>query len=358
MDGGNGFVPVQPVSKALVKGDAEKGELLAVMYPKGLDLADADGDFADSTLAIKSMTTSLIQNGGQLDLEHDGEVLPAEAASITEVFTIQKSDSRFHNWKDYKGNPTDVTGGCAVQIQIDDPGLRKAYRDGEWDGVSVFGPAVVEDVDIKAASQRVAARMGAKENDMTKEEMQALLDAQEAKMATLFKSAVAEAVKEVKDAGKPAEMSAEEKAAADLKAKQEEAPVFSGDPTDPEALATYENALRGHELRKAIASGDMTADKLAEMRKSMGATAPTVAELNEAGIKAEESDSKEVRDLQVKLFKSQNKSNVPVRMGNGGDAEAELRKSQHDEGMAIAGLMNGMMGNHPDSGGMKVVSGS
>jgi len=65
----------------LTKGDAEKGELLTVIWPKGL--ADQDGDFADSDAAIDSMMSSLIANGGAMDIEHDGNVLPRDAVSIT-----------------------------------------------------------------------------------------------------------------------------------------------------------------------------------------------------------------------------------------------------------------------------------
>lgn len=321
--------------QTLVKADPERGELLAVMWPKGL--ADEEGDFADSDEAIRSMTASLIRNGGKVDIEHKGDVLPPSAVQITEVFTIRKSDERFHGWKDYSGAEVDVTGGAAVKLQIDDPALRAKYRDGEWDGVSLFGPAAVEQVDTKAASHRVAARMGGmQEMDMTKEELQAALAAQKAEFAQLVKSAVDEALK-AKTA--PVEPKAEPKPAEGFNP-----PTFTGDPLDPEALSTYEKALRRFELQKAITSGTMTADKLAELRKSLTETQPSVEDLQEAGIEAKPEDNAKVRELQIQLFKAYKGSNAPERRGEQEDQEAKLAKAQYAESMELAKLVNAKMG--------------
>lgn len=331
--------------------DAERGELLTVIWPKGL--ADVDGDFADTESAIDSMMSSLIANGGAMDIEHDGEVLPREAVSITEVFTIRKSDERFADWKDYDGNAVDVTGGAAARIKINDSDLRAAYRDGDWDGVSLFGPAAVEHVDIVAASQRVAARMGStQENEMTQEELQAALAAQEAKFATLVKSAVEAALA----AKAPENTDGDNADGADTNAEVEAQPTFTGDVNDPQALADYENSLRGYELRKAIAAGNMSADDIAEMRKSMTESGPSVADLKEAGIEAKDGDSREVRALQVKLFKAQSRTNVPTRVeGTGLTAEEELAKSNEAEGLELAKLINENLGATPSSGGMRIV---
>ncbi len=339
---------------SLTKSDIDKGELLAVMWPKGL--ADVDGDFADTEAALESMTSSLIANGGQLDIEHDGKVLTREQARLTEVFLIQKSDPRFHGWKDYEGGTPDLTGGAAVKIQIDDPALRAAHRAGEFDGVSLFGPAAVEHVDILAASQRVAARMGGiQETEMTKEELQALLDAQRTQMADLVKSAVEGALKEKANETSKAEAEAKAKAEAEAKEKAETQPTFTGDVTDPEALADYEKALRGFELRQAISAGDMSANDIAEMRKSMQESGPSIADLTEAGIKAKAEDSKEVRALQVQLFKAQSGTNVPVRRGSTDEVD-ELAKSQEAEGMLLGALINQNLGGAPVTGGMRVVN--
>jgi hypothetical protein len=324
--------------------DAEKGELLTVIWPKGL--ADEDGDFADTDTAIDSMMESLIANGGKLDIEHEGDVLPRGAVAIQEVFTIQKSDDRFRDWKDYHGNAVDVTGGAAARIKINDQDLRTAYRDGDWDGVSLFGPAAVEQVDIKAASQRVAARMGGiQETEMTKEELQAILDAQKAGFAELSKS-----LKEVLAAKSE---KTEDAANATATAEAEQRPTFTGNVNDPQALADYENALRGYELRKAVSEGKMSADDIAEMRKAMAETGPSLSDLNEAGIEAKPEDSKEVRALQVQLFKARKRSNVPARTASAQDEVDELAKAATDEGLAIAQIANELMGSAPSS--MKVI---
>ncbi len=327
----------------LIKGDAEKGELLAVMWPKGL--ADVDGDFSDTVEAIKSMTSSLIQNGGALDIEHDGKVLAPEKAYVSEVFTIQKSDTRFHDWKDYEGKVQDVTGGAAVQIQINDPELRAGFRNGDWDGVSLFGPAAVEHVDIKAASRRVADQMGGKqEYEMTKEELEAALAAQETKMVSLFKSTIKEALADKSDTKPEGDNKPEPKG--------ETQPTFTGDVNDPQALKDYEMSLRSYEMRKAIAAGDMSADDIAEMRKSMQETGPTVADLKEAGIDAKDGDSKTVRELQTKLFKAQKASQAPVRNGNSGEVD-ELAKAQELEAGLLGKALNQHMGGM-STGGMQL----
>ena len=325
----------------------ELGELLNVIWPKGLK--DADGDFVDTTTAIDSILASLVANGGKVDIEHDGEVLPRDAVEIVEVFTIQKSDERFHGWKDYDGNEVDVTGGAASRIKINDPDLRAAYRNGDWDGVSLFGPAAVEQVDLVAASQRVAARMGGiQETEMTKEELQAILDAQNAQLASLAKSVV-ESVLAGQNAN-TTESSETDSNDAEPKAEVEAKPTFTGDVNDPQALADYENALRSYELRKSIADGSMSADDIAEMRKSMSENS---SELDaEAGVEAE--DSAEVRALKVKLFKAQRGTNVPSRSVSNDDVD-ELAKSAEAEGLAIAALMNEHLGNAPDAGGMRVI---
>jgi hypothetical protein len=334
---------------SLVKAD-EQGQLLSVMWPKGL--ADADGDFADSDTAIESMMSSLIANGGQLDIEHDGEVLTRDQARVTEVFRIQDHDPRFANWQDYDGNVVDVSGGAAVAIQIDDPALRKSFRDGEWDGVSLFGPAAVEEVDLKAASERVAARMGGGTNDMTKEELQAAFASFKGEVAEMIKSAATASVEP--KAADQADQAADQ--AADQVADQ--APVFDGDPANADDLEQYEKALRAHEIRKAIASGTMTADQIAEMRKSLAEKVPSVEQLKEAGIDASPEDSAELRKAQLQVFKLQKSSRVPARFDEGGDEEEQLEKSRLDLASEIAGIANRRIsGAGNGAANMKVVRG-
>jgi len=268
------------------------------------------------------------------------------------VFTIQQSDERFADWKDYDDNSVDVSGGAAARIQINDPDLRAAYREGEWDGVSLFGPAAVEQVDIVAASQRVAARMGGiPETEMTKDELQAILDAQKKNFAELAKS-----MKDILAAKSENDSGDNSNDGEGVTATSEEKPTFTGDVNDAQALADYESALRGFELRKSVASGDMSADDIAEMRKSMSEAGPTVDDLKEAGIDAKAGDSKDVRALQVKLFKAQKGTNVPSRRTSSENPEDVLAKAAQDEGLAIAKIMNEQLGNGPADGGMRLIS--
>jgi len=184
---------------------------------------------------------------------------------------------------------------------------------------------------------------------MTKEELQAILDAQRTQMADLAKSVV-EGVLAGQNTKPEGDAEANDENVVEAEAK----PTFTGDVNDPQALTDYETALRGFELRKAIASGDMSADDIAEMRKSMTEGGPSVEDLNEAGIEAKADDNKEVRDLQVKLFKARKGTNVPTRKVAVDEVD-ELAKSAEAEGLEIAKLMNEHLGNTQDAGGMRII---
>lgn len=336
----------------LIKGDAEKGEVLAVAYPLGV--ADADGDFVDTMEAIESMAHSFMKEGAQLDIEHNGEVLSKDDAYVKESFIVQKGDERFSNWPGYDGEPVDVTGAWAVKIQIDNPELRSAFRDGAWDGVSLFGPAAVEDVEIKAASQQTAQQGII---DMNQEELQGLLAAQEERLTEMVKSLL-----------EKSEAVADEEVVEEVEKASNALPTFTGDVTDPEALAEYEKALRAFELQKAIESGDMTADNLAEMRKALqnvdseeSAEEPAeeeapaeeaAEELEKSDLAPEEGDSEEVRELKAKLFKAQKASNAPVAAAT---SEEELAKSDKVE--LINDLVSRVNTPRSTGGGFNIVQG-
>jgi len=80
-----------------------------------------------------------MKNGARLDLEHDFDDLPADAAYPVESFIIQAGDSRFDgmeaNGKTY--NSEELAGGWGTVIKLEDEGLRKAYREGAWSGASI-----------------------------------------------------------------------------------------------------------------------------------------------------------------------------------------------------------------------------
>lgn len=299
---------------ALVKA-VDEGTLLAVMYAP--ERPDADGHLAGPEV-VRGMLHSLMRNGAELDIEHDGKVLSPEQAYVAEAFTVQKGDPRFADWKNYDGTPAgDLTGAAAVQINIDDPVLRASRARGDWDGISLFGVG-------EGVPERVITKSAPQEDTMTPEQLKQLTDSFSAGLAALQTALV----KSVTDLVKPGETQAEGAASADA------VPAFEGDPTDPAALESYEKALRAHELRKAVSSGKMTADQIAELRKSLSESGPTD---KDAGI--EKGDSKEVRDLKLRLFKAQRRSNAPAS----GERSPEKTQIELDvaEGLELAKALTG-----------------
>lgn len=321
--------------ETLIKSSGEN-ELLAVVYAP--ERPDDDGDFAEAAV-IKAMAHEYLRDHRQLDIEHDGKALSKNAAYVAESFIIAKGDSRFADWQDYDGNTVgDLTGAWANVIKLEDPALQKAYRDGELDGVSMFGRAAVERVDTKAASKRVADRLGKSrgtqgEIEMNKEEMLALFSGFKAEITTMVKSTL--------DALKPVEPKPENK-------PSPTAPVFKGSVTDPKALEQYENDLRAYEMQKALDAGTLTADKINEMRKSLAVGEPSDAE---AGI--ESADTPREKELKRDLFKARKARNAPERTDSGEGDEVSLTKANHDEGLAIAKVFNERRGT---SSGMKIVN--
>lgn len=214
----------------------EKGELLAVVYAP--EIRDADGDIADEVV-VKEMAYDWARNGGHLDVRHDGKPLPAERAFVAESFLIQKGDARFADMKDREGSSVDVTGGWAQVIKIEDEALRKGYRSGDWDGVSLQGQALLDpEEDEEGAAfgffKRLAKALGIKpeEDDMTKAELQ-----------EAFKGFKEEMMKELKPA-KPEDKKADPP-------KHEEI-IFKGDPRDPKAVKAHLEKLEEERLRKAV----------------------------------------------------------------------------------------------------------
>lgn len=216
---------IEPVYKSdgsvsfgtLVKSSAnfdDQGELTAVVYAP--NMRDAQGDIADADV-VKQMAHDFIANGASVDINHDGKPLPKEKARVAETFLVQKSDERFHGWKDTKGNPVDLAGAWATIIKIEDPELRKKYRSGDWAGVSMGGTAVVESEKSSDVVSRLAEALNqltartsnaepvTKSTDMTPQELEAVLT----KSNQTVLAGVAELLKGVapkqenKDAAKP-----------------------------------------------------------------------------------------------------------------------------------------------------------
>lgn len=229
--------------QALTKlGDS--GELLAVVYAP--EVRDSQGDIASAEV-IKAMAYGAAKDGVEIDLRHDGQPIGKDRAFIAEKFIVAKGDARFADWKDYDGKPVDLTGAWAIVVKIDDPKLRELYREGKWNGVSLFGPAQVEiektDIDAGAVADALAQKLKHREPDMTLEEIKKMLDERDARLVATFVEKIG--------AGKPTEPKQVEFDPLDIKqveqrlAKMErEAAASKVDWNDPEAVRAYRDSLR------------------------------------------------------------------------------------------------------------------
>jgi len=229
----DGSAHLQAMVKALDDFD-EKGELLIVGYAP--ELRDVDGDIADADLC-REMGHSFMREGAKLDIRHDGNIIERQKAYVAESFTIQKSDERFANWKDYDGTPVDVTGGWGALIKIEDPALRALYKSEGWNGVSFEGPAIVveEQPDwanrLTKAVDFIKGKLGITEpgepDDMNAQELEAALKKSNEGLLEGLKGILVPA----QAAPKP-----EPKAGDPL--------VFEGDPLKKEDVAAHQQKVR------------------------------------------------------------------------------------------------------------------
>lgn len=200
---GNGArgLELAPICKAGESFD-ERGEILAVVYAP--EHPDTDGDVADRE-AIRKCCHTFARSGLQVDIEHDGKVLPKDKAYVAESFIIQKGDPRFQGFKDDAGAAVDTEGAWGAIFKIEDPDLRRLYREGKWDGVSMFGHAEVEHLtksDSPALERFIRLLEGVSprpaqtdEDDMKPEELAKALNDNNAALATAVTAGVTEALK-------------------------------------------------------------------------------------------------------------------------------------------------------------------
>lgn len=192
----------------LVKASEDAGELLAVVYAP--EHRDSQGDIASAEV-IKDMAYDAAKRGVEIDLRHDGKPVGRERAYVAESFLIAKGDERFVGWTDRDGGAADLTGAWATVIKIEDPELRRLYREGEWGGVSMAGRAEVvatEKSDDEApgwftkALQAIGLGRVFNDNediDMKKEELQEILSAQFAELVKALKPEAAAEETQIED---------------------------------------------------------------------------------------------------------------------------------------------------------------
>ncbi len=242
----------------------EQGELLAVVYAP--ERVDAQGHFA-SVDVIKEAAHDWLANGGSIDLLHDGKKLAKDRVSVAESFIVQKGDTRFEGWKTYAGEPVDLAGSWAIVAKVHDEQLRRLYREGRWNGVSLAGPAILEQqksADADDILQALAEALRKKSinppqnEDMTPEQLQAALAANNTALVKGVSDAVGAAFAAVlekiaKPADKPPEVKPTEPKKLDLtdpkdvatliKQKRLEKLVEETDFDDAESLAHYQAEL-------------------------------------------------------------------------------------------------------------------
>lgn len=289
----------------------EKGEMLSVVYAP--EMIDSQGDIASAEV-IKDMMYEAAREGFDLDIRHDEKPLGKDAAFVAESFVIQKGDPRFADFTNYKGEKVDVTGGWATVIKIEDKALRKAYRDGEWNGVSMGGTAEFshekQDVDVKDFLTRLAESLRVNVSaygdiQMDAKELTALLKENNEALATTLVEVIGKILK-------PEETKGETNKSEEITAP----PADDGCPvkkpvlknaTDPKAVDQYRKDLANWKLAKEVDWDDP--DEVAEYQKAISAKPEdAAAEDEEAGVEKE--DSTEVADLKRRLAKAQRRSNA------------------------------------------------
>ncbi len=262
----------------LVKDDLldDQGQLTALVYAPGLD--DADGHFADKE-AIATMCKSFMRNGAQIDIRHNQEVLPREAAYVTECFIVKADDSEFKGTKDKLGRDVDIDGAWAIRMQIDNEDLRKAYRAGEWDGVSLFGPARVETVSKESSTDTIlealAARLGApteEDIDMKKEELTEVLKENNESLAKTITQGIGEVLSKALGKTEDPKPADPEPQKTEVKKSDDEV-KFEGDRTNPDDIEKHVQKLRKHSLQKGVDWNDPESvakyqEQLAGLQKS------------------------------------------------------------------------------------------
>lgn len=264
----DGTASVQTIVKEMDSFD-EQGELLAIGYIP--EYVDSHGHGADASVC-KEMAHTFMRNGAKLDIRHNNKLIARDRAYVAESFIIQPDDPRFRDIKDYSGNPVDPTGGWATLIKIEDPELRKLYREEGWDGVSFEGPAQLEKDEspdfekISKALKSFTDRLNQESEDMKPEELEAILKKQGDSTVAALKEAISPLVTELKkttdalakDADE-ADTEPDEKGAKDkskktdlAKSDKSKAPVFEGDPDNPEEVEAHLKKMRRFELRKSV----------------------------------------------------------------------------------------------------------
>lgn len=224
----------------LGKDFEEEGLLTCVVYIPGHP--DSQGHVIDDPKVIRDAAHAYLQKMGQVDVRHNLVPFERDQVAPVESFIIQKGDPRFADYCDYNGTPVDPTGGWAQVIKIGPEEYRAKYRSGEWNGVSLYGTALLEPLakeagDIPdALSLRLGQSQTDEDDDMKPEELAAALEKNNETLADKIVTGLAKALK---PEDKPAD-NADPKPAD----PKPEPIAFEGDPTKAEDVEAHQRKLR------------------------------------------------------------------------------------------------------------------
>ena len=290
----------------------ERGELLAVVYAP--EFRDTQGDIADATV-IKDMMYGAAKRGESIDIRHDGKALSKDQIYVAERFIVQKGDERFKDFKDYAGNPVDVTGAWATVLKIEDQTLRDNFKKGDWNGVSMGGRADFALEKDESLADRVVAGLARKfgltneeDDEMKPEEFKTLMAENNTVLAEAIGKSVGDAIAK---GGKPDGDTGKD---GDKDEDKNKPPVFKGDPSKAEDVQKHQDALAKWELAKDVDWS--SAESVKTYHEKLDALK------KEADGKADEGKSDEVKKLEADLADAQKKLDKELGKSNqtGGEA--------------------------------------
>lgn len=285
--------------ETIVKDDmTEQGTITSIVYAP--ESRDSQGDIASAEV-IKKMAYEFAKNGEGVDLRHDNKALSSDQAYVAENFIVQKGDPRFSDIKNYDGEAVDVTGAWAVVIKVDDEALRKEFRDGNWNGVSMGGTAVVESEKADdgftsrffEAFKNFLGRQDEGDLDMKTEDLTKALDASNEKL-------VAALTKIMKPDGESTV------AKEDETKETPAAPVFKGDMSNEDDRKAFKKELALWEASQKHADNPVALFEA--MEKIEEEFSESNSEIDEAAGVSKE-DNAEVADLKRRLHKAEKRSN-------------------------------------------------
>jgi len=333
----------------------DNGEVTAIVYAP--EKVDSQGDIASAEV-IKDAAHEFMRRGGGIDIRHDGVKLDKTKAFVAESFIVQKNDPRFEGVKDYDGNPVDVTGAWASVLKIEDPDLRKRYRDGNWNGVSMGGKAVVEAIKGDDIAERAITKLAEllgitttqKETDMDANELKKALEANNTTLVAAITAGMTGVAKEIATAlkGEVKTDQPAKKTEADLekeaRAKANPKPIMKGSWNNPEDVEAHQKKIELWKMRNDMDPEDPESvaeyqQKLAEFIEANG---PSEEAKKSAGRASSGQASNGAGDAG-----GDNKSKGPrlvgLDKGDGSDDETDVQKAL-DAGSRMAKLANANRG--------------